>query len=169
MSDGLKKTLSAFKNPQLKKKSTAVSLSLQVDGEDYLCDNVAPDADVEAGGGGGRAETNLQISQNSSDKEGLWDYVLSEKGEDCFPLWLEVQEEGRKSVVMGAVFYFPIGEHSELETTPSREVRVDMPRNATESEVRFLIFRELHEQEQAIRDEADSERERKAEIERAKE
>jgi hypothetical protein len=52
----------------------------------------------------------------------LWDYVLSDVGQDCFPLWFEVEEDGQKSVVMGAVLYFPIGEHSEEETAPRREV-----------------------------------------------
>ena len=55
-------------------------------------------------------------------KDCLWDYVLSDVGQDCFPLWFEVEEDGQKSVVMGAVLYFPIGEHSEEETAPRREV-----------------------------------------------
>ena len=62
----------------------------------------------------------------------LWDYVLSDVGQDCFPLWFEVEEGGQKSVVMGAVFYFPIGEHSEEETAPRREVLVIMlPKSET--------------------------------------
>ena len=44
----LKKTLNAFKNPQLKKKSTAVSLFLEVNGKTYLGDDVA----AAAGDGG---------------------------------------------------------------------------------------------------------------------
>ncbi len=64
-------------------------------------------------------------------------------GQDCFPLWFEVEEGGQKSVVMGAVFYFPIGEHSEEETAPRREVRVIMlpnprPRDAARCDVRCV-------------------------------
>ena len=41
----LKKTLNAYKNPQLKKKSTAVSLFLEVNGTTYLGDGVAAAGD----------------------------------------------------------------------------------------------------------------------------
>lgn len=108
-----------------------MSLSLQVNGVEYLCDNAAPApgaaaaAVVPAAGGEDAGGGREKLSQNSKDEsrgECLWDYVLSDAGQDCFPLWFEVEEEGRKSVVMGAVFYFPIGEHSEEETVPRREV-----------------------------------------------
>ena len=39
--DLLKKTLNAFKNPQLKRKTPAVSLFLEVNGQTYLGDEVA--------------------------------------------------------------------------------------------------------------------------------
>ena len=134
--DGLKKTLNAFKTPQLKKKSTAVSLSLQVNGVNYLSDNAASAHDDDAGPAGKEGE-----GVATKDKsECLWNYVLSETGQDCFPLWFEVEEDGCKSVVMGSVFYFPIGEHNEEETVPCREVRVDMPRNSTESDLVRLVL-----------------------------
>ena len=147
LTDGLKKTLNAFKNPQLKKKSAAVSLCLRVNGAEYLCGSEAKEAGAGASGdarGEGRDEKGPSLSQQSSESkcraQCLWDYVLSDAGQDCFPLWFEVEEEGRKSVVMGAVFYFPIGEASEEETAPRREVRVDMPSNSTESELKFATL-----------------------------
>ena len=124
--ENLKKTLNTYKNPQLKKRSTAVALSLVVNGTEYLCDKNC-DSTVEGAAAAGRGSC-------------LWDYVLSDAGQDCFPLWFEVEEEGRKSVVMGAVLYFPIGEHSEEETAPRREVRVDMPTNSAESELKFATM-----------------------------
>ena len=141
--DCLKKTLHAFKTPQLKRKSTAVSLSLQVNGVDCMCKNSSVGKSVRDAAGKGAAE-DKQLQHVAGGQAGLgeclWDYVLSDAGQDCFPLWFEVEEDGRKSVVMGAVLYFPIGEHSEEETIPRREVRVDMPRNSTESELRFTTL-----------------------------
>lgn len=112
--------MNAFKTPQLKKKSTAVTLSLRVNSNEYLSEVLGdPGGKVHEGGADAAAGKVHEGAAHAADSRAgvcLWDYVLSDVGQDCFPLWFEVEEDGRKSVVMGAVIYFPIGEHSEEET-----------------------------------------------------
>ena len=81
--DLLKKTLNAFKNPQLKRRTPAVALFLEVNGKTYLGDEVAAaggdNGPVSGQSGGQGAGKDAKGSQVEIPEPKCWLFAKREK------------------------------------------------------------------------------------------